>query len=102
MKTRKFVREGRDWELPDTFYRVAIKLIIKDSNDKLLVLKDLTDNSWELPGGGLDHGETAIQTARREINEELGVKLTKFVDTPHVIEPGTHPHNYMVVKLYYP
>lgn len=30
---------------------------------------------WALPGGRLDHGETASEAALRELNEELGVEL---------------------------
>ncbi len=101
MKSRKFVREGGEWELPDAFYRVSIKLIIKDEHGKLLVLKDKTTNAWELPGGGLEHGEYIEQAARREVQEELGVELTKFEKKPIVIEPGLHPDNYMTVMVYY-
>jgi 8-oxo-dGTP diphosphatase len=101
MKSRKFVREGREWELPDAFYRVSIKLIIKNSEDKLLVVMDKNTDDWEVPGGGLDHGETIKQTAEREIQEELGVRLLKFDDKPIVITLGTHPNNYMTLMQYY-
>lgn len=101
MKSRKFVKEGREWELPDAFYRVSIKLVIKNSEDKLLVVMDKTTNDWEVPGGGLDHGETIKQTAEREIQEELGVKLVKFNDAPIVVTVGLHPNNYMTLMQYY-
>jgi len=32
--------------------------------------------TWSLPGGHLEHGESFEQTARREVEEETGVKIT--------------------------
>ncbi len=32
-------------------------------------------NHWDLPGGGLEHGETAEEGVLREIEEELGLRL---------------------------
>lgn len=101
MEILKFTRDGQDWELPDAFYRISIKLVIKNKDDKLLVVQDQTDGSWEVPGGGLDHGETIERTARREIQEELGVELTKFGAEPIAITVGVHPKGYATMMLYY-
>src|SRR6266540_4453287 len=101
MKSRKFTRDGQDWELPDAFYRVSVKLIIKNQNDELLVVKDTATDTWKVPGGGLDHGETIKQTAEREVQEELGVDLVEFDETPIVITLGLHPRNYMTLMTYY-
>jgi len=101
MKTRKITRDGREWEIPDAFYRISIKVLIKDSDDKLLVVQDTTNNIWEVPGGGLDHGETIRQTAAREIQEELGVTLAACDDEPLAITLGEHPNNYPTLMLYY-
>jgi len=101
MKPRKIIRDGREWEIPDAFYRISIKVLIKDDSDKLLVVQDTTNNTWEVPGGGLDHGETIQQTAAREIQEELGVKLLESSDEPVAITLGEHPNNYPTLMLYY-
>lgn len=38
-------------------------------------------NQWALPGGRLDAGETAVEAALRETDEEVGIRLT----TDHVL-----------------
>lgn len=58
---------------PNTFYRVSVKALIKNTEGKILVLKENQD-TWSLPGGGLDHGEDPIIGLKREIKEELGIE----------------------------
>ena len=58
---------------PSTFYRVSIKALIKDKAGKVLVLKENQD-TWSLPGGGLDHGEDPKLGIVRELKEELGIE----------------------------
>jgi ADP-ribose pyrophosphatase len=47
---------------------------------------------WELPAGKMDEGETALQTAKRELIEETGLraktwkKLTTFFPSPGYVE----------------
>lgn len=101
MKSRKIIRDGREWEIPDAFYRISIKVLIKNDEDRLLVVQDTTNDTWEIPGGGLDHGETIEQTARREVQEELGVELSKVEADPIAITVGQHPNNYLTLMLYY-
>jgi len=59
-------------DIDDCLYRVAIRLLIIQDN-KVLLVKESSDDWWAFPGGGVDHGETVESTLTREIEEELGV-----------------------------
>lgn len=37
---------------------------------------------WELPGGGIEHGESPQETIIREVKEECGFEVTKVADVP--------------------
>jgi mutator protein MutT len=68
-------------KFPNTVYRVSAKAIIKNDRGEVLVVKEIhgghiiqDKQRWELPGGGIDHGETIEEALRRELKEELGVE----------------------------
>lgn len=69
---------------PNAFYRVSVKALIKDKDGKVLVVKEDQD-TWSLPGGGLDHGEVAEQGLLRELKEELGIEAATVCGTRRVI-----------------
>ena len=51
---------------------------IRDPTGRLLLIQRLKEpeaGCWGLPGGKIDFGERAIDTARREIEEELGLVI---------------------------
>ena len=51
---------------------------IFDDAGQLLLIQRLTEpeaGAWGLPGGKIDFGEPARETARREIAEELGIEI---------------------------
>lgn len=52
-------------------------IVLNDKNQVLVVNQN--NNSWSLPKGHLDPGETARQAAEREIYEESGVNQLTFV-----------------------
>lgn len=54
---------------PTTFYRVSVKALIRNTEGKVLVVKE-NGSAWSLPGGGMDHGESAHDTLVRELYEE--------------------------------
>ena len=63
-------------DIDDCLYRVAVRVLIVQNN-KILLVKEASDDWWALPGGGVDHGETIESSLRREIEEELGVPTEK-------------------------
>lgn len=69
---------------PTTFYRVSVKAFVANDKGRILVLKE-NQNTWSLPGGGLDHGEDAIVGLRRELKEELGIQAIDSI-TPLCIK----------------
>jgi 8-oxo-dGTP diphosphatase len=61
----------------------------------LLLVRRCDSGAWELPGGRVDVGETAVEAAVRETAEETGVRVQVtglaglFTDPDHVIRsPG--------------
>jgi 8-oxo-dGTP pyrophosphatase MutT (NUDIX family) len=73
----------RSADFPDSFFRVAVKgLYVRD--EKVLMSHDfvLGAGVWELPGGGLDFGETMAEGLKREVREEMGLEVTSVSDKP--------------------
>jgi|TARA_B100001245_G_scaffold98417_1_gene71440 8-oxo-dGTP diphosphatase len=58
----------------DYLFRVSIKGLIRNENGEVLVVKETGRTGWDIPGGGMDHGEDFKQAIARELYEE--VKLT--------------------------
>lgn len=62
--------------------RRAMRVILVDTDDRLLLFRDsdpgLTPvpTFWITPGGGVDPGETDLEAAVREIEEETGLVIT--------------------------
>lgn len=68
---------------PNTFYRVSVKAIIRNDKGEVLLVKENSD-SWNFPGGGIDHGETIHEAFKRELYEEILLEsdfTEKIIDT---------------------
>jgi 8-oxo-dGTP diphosphatase len=62
-------------------YRISVKAIIKDGNDRVLLLRE-KDGSWEFPGGGLEHGENPRTGLTREVSEETSLIVEWMSEQP--------------------
>lgn len=65
--------------LKSPFYRVSLKAVVRDTEGRVLVAGD-ANGTYELPGGGWEHDESMETALRREIEEELGVKIAEVGD----------------------
>ena len=68
--------------------RDVVRLVVLDADDHILLLRagDVTNPAagmcWELPGGGIENGETYRDAAVRELLEETGLSIP-----PDIIGP---------------
>ena len=58
-------------DIQNTYYRGTIKAVIRNNDGSVLVVKESSD-FIDLPGGGIDHGETVKEALARELFEEIG------------------------------
>ena len=65
-------------ELP---LRIGVGIILLNHENNIFVGKriDNPKNSWQMPQGGVDQNENFLQAAKRELEEETGIKSVKFI-----------------------
>jgi 8-oxo-dGTP pyrophosphatase MutT (NUDIX family) len=65
--------------VPFTLRRQAARVVLFAPGEQLLMLRGSDPGApaqghwWEIPGGGIDPGESSVDAARRELREEAGV-----------------------------
>lgn len=89
----KWLSLYQDWvQLPDgsiieghhvvEYPRPAVAIVGVNSNNEIILIDHhrfiVNKRGWEVPGGGMDSGETPEETARRELLEESGCTGGEF------------------------
>ena len=65
----------------DGNYRKNVGIVVFNDKHKVLMCAraDKPDMQWQFPQGGIDDGEDVLVAAKRELQEETGIKSVKFV-----------------------
>ncbi len=83
---------------PKIDFRVAVS-----QNHRILLVRELEDGGWTLPGGWADVGEPPSIGAAREVREESGyeVRITKLAAVYDRDVQGHPPHAFHAYKLFF-
>lgn len=69
----------------------SVFVAVRDEQRRLLLVQRYDSGGWELPGGRVDVGESAVEAAVRETEEEAGLRVRVtglaglFTDPRHVV-----------------
>ncbi|MBC7459536.1 NUDIX hydrolase [Candidatus Saccharibacteria bacterium] len=75
----------------DSLIRISVKAVILDGKGHTLVVKERGRDWWDIPGGGIDHGETIKDALVRELYEEVFLEgdfeyEVLLAENPHYLE----------------
>jgi 8-oxo-dGTP diphosphatase len=88
--------------MKDKPFGLVVRAIIKDEDDKILILKRSIDSRsnphcWELPGGKVEPGESFDHALVREIQEETGLNISLKRTAGAVQQDLTHINSVHVI-----
>lgn len=58
----------------DYLFRVSLKAVIFNEAGEVLIVKEAGRDWWDIPGGGLNHGESIKEALARELYEEASLR----------------------------
>jgi ADP-ribose pyrophosphatase YjhB (NUDIX family) len=70
---------------------LGVRGIARDEAGRVLLVRHTYSKGWHLPGGGVERGETALQSALREMAEEGGVEA---IGAPALVGFYSNHHNF--------
>src|SRR6266550_2999810 len=92
--------DGDSVRRTDFLYRVSLKCLIRNEKGEVLVVKETGRDWWDLPGGGMDHGEYIKSAIAREMKEEVSLEGSFTYKIIDIDEPAyLSPHNFWQLRL---
>ncbi|MFH8626033.1 NUDIX hydrolase [Streptomyces vietnamensis] len=64
-----------EWQNTLPRWHVGANALVRDQNDRILIVRPGRSKTWQLPGGQVDAHETPPEAAARELREETGLVL---------------------------
>ena len=97
----------RQWISLDSGYptpKLDVRAFVLNSSDHVLLVREMVDQCWTLPGGWSDIGESPREAIEREVQEETGLecsakRLLALFDKHKHPHPPQLPHAYKAFFL---
>lgn len=69
-----------------TLLLTATRLVLRDGDGRLLLIRRSDNGHWSVPAGAMELGESIADCAIRELREETGLQATEV--TPYALHTG--------------
>jgi 8-oxo-dGTP diphosphatase len=82
---------------------VDVALVTREATPRVLLIRRKADpfqGKWALPGGFVDENERLLDAARRELEEETGLKQADLEQLHTFGDPGRDPRGWTVSVAY--
>ena len=79
---------------------MGVKIIVENDNAEILMVRlSYAHKKWTFPGGGVDSNESFEKAAKRELEEEVGIKTESLIEMGEYTSDRNFKKN--IVKCFY-
>ena len=77
----------------------GVKVIVENNNKLLMTKISYAHKGWTFPGGGVKKGESFIDSVKRELFEEAGIRVENLIEIGEYFSEKYYRKN--IVKVFY-